>query len=215
MNENVINEAVDNISLIKNVIEKTKESFIAFSRIFIYWGVLFIVNSIISLFMLLNNDIMIEVVKQYPVLNYIPIIITVLVAGIIYWQISKKIPLAGLEKHLMKVWILILIMSAIPAKFSFSTEAVEKVMKVITIHISSFSTNFFSLAIALIVTSMFTGYKQLKYLAAIYIGISVLYGFFNIPILTDTVVQVLYYIALPFTFLYTGFFLKLQQARGN
>ncbi|HOV27135.1 MAG TPA: hypothetical protein PK566_12375 [Pseudobacteroides sp.] len=54
MDEKKLNEAVENISLIKDEIDKTSKSFSAFSKIFIYWGALFILNSIISLFMVAN-----------------------------------------------------------------------------------------------------------------------------------------------------------------
>lgn len=41
MDQKVINEAVENISIIKGVIERTGKTFVGFSRIFICWGFLF------------------------------------------------------------------------------------------------------------------------------------------------------------------------------
>ena len=48
MDEKVLQQAVDDISVIKGVIERTGKSFVSFSKIFIYWGILFIFNSIIN-----------------------------------------------------------------------------------------------------------------------------------------------------------------------
>lgn len=164
----------------------------------------------------MNKEQMLDIVTKYPIINYVPpITIIALIAALIYRHISKKIPLVGLEKHLMKMWILILIMNVIPTKYSISTTSTDNISEFITVYASNFSGIFFSLGIALIVTSLFTGYKKLKYVAVPYIVMSIIYGFFNLPMGSDTIIEVLCLLALPFTFLYTGFFLKRQQARGN
>jgi len=65
--------------------ERTSKSFAAFSRIFIYWGMLFIVNSIITLMMFTNKDRMLDLVSSFPLLNYIyPVGIVALIAALIY-----------------------------------------------------------------------------------------------------------------------------------
>jgi arginine exporter protein ArgO len=212
VDELTLNEAVENISLIKGMIDRTSKSFTAFSKIFIYWGLLFILNSVITVVMMANRERLMELSMKYPLGGFIfPIGIIALLAFIIYRAIAAKIPLVGLEKHLMKVWLLILAMNVIPPKVS-----VDTAMNVGSVGISynNLSPMLFSLAIALIVTSLFTGYKQFSYIGLIYIVISVLHAYFNLFML-NPLFQLLAVIALPFTFLYTGFFLKSQQAGGN
>ncbi len=216
MDDKALHEAMENISLIKGVIDRTSKSFVAFSKIFIYWGMLFIVNSIINLIMIANKDKMLNIISRFPLLNYIfPVGIFALFAALIYWQITKKRPLVGLEKHLMKVWLLVLFMNVIPSKISVgsSTSAID--ISKITIQTDNFSMILFSLAIALVVTALFAGYKHLMNLGLIYIGISVIYAYLRLPMSDATLLQILHSLPLPFTFLYTGFFLKSQQARGN
>lgn len=215
MDEKVLNEAVENISLIKGVIDRTSKSFIGFSKIFIYWGMLFILNSAITLFINMNQNQVIDITSRYPLLSYVfPVGIIAILAAIVYICISKRIPLVGLEKHLMKVWLLILIMNVIPAKINIiNTASVASDLSAVTIQTNNFSGMLFSLAIALVISSLFTGYKQLMHVGFVYIGISVLYAYFDIPIFNDAVIQALYLLSMPFTFLYTGFFLKSQQAR--
>ncbi|KNY30021.1 hypothetical protein [Pseudobacteroides cellulosolvens] len=217
MDEKKLNEAVENISLIKGVIDKTSKSFSAFSKIFIYWGMLFILNSIVTLFMIENKDSIFEVFKNYHFIWFIlPVGIVALMATLIYRNISKKIPLVGLEKHLMKLWILILIMNIIPVKINVNAPQSSGIdLQTIVVQTSYFSTTLFSLAIALIVTSLFTGYKHLMKMGAVYIGISLINAYSNISFTDATIFQLLYSLALPFTFLYTGFYLKAQQARGE
>ncbi|WP_026478349.1 hypothetical protein [Alkaliphilus transvaalensis] len=214
MDEKLLNEAVESIELIKSIINRTKKSFISFSKIFIYWGILFILNGIIMVLMTTNNEKVGDILTNYPILNFMPpITIIALVAALVYRKVSKKIPLIGLEKQLMKVWVLILALNVIPSKLNIITHTSDMTVEMITVRANSFSIMFFSLAMGLMITSWFTGYSQFKYLAFTYIGISVLYAYFNVPVLNDLVIQLLYIVALPFTFFYTGFFLKSQQAR--
>lgn len=216
MDQKTISEAVENISIIKGVIDRTGKTFVGFSRIFIYWGFLFIVSAAVSLYMLANKESTAELMSKIPVLGYtLPMVITAIIAAIIYLTISKKTPLVGLEKHLMKLWMLVLIMNTIPSKISIDTsEALVDISK-ITILTDRFSIMLFSLALALITTSMFAGYKQFMYLGCIYVGASIINAYIRVPLFEATLVQLLFSLILPFTFLYTGFFLKSRQARRN
>lgn len=212
MEEKVLQQAVNDISVIKGVIERTGKSFISFSKIFIYWGILFIFNSIINTMAYSGKF---KLLYNYPIVNFIfPVALTAFAAILIYRHISKKIPLVGLEKQLMKVWLLILVMNVIPPKVSvFITEPATEI---VTIHTDLTPILFFSLAVALITTSLFTGYRQLKYTGAIYILISLLYAYV-IPASANeiTLFQLPYILALPFTFIYTGLFLKSRQVRSE
>jgi hypothetical protein len=214
MDEKTLNEAIENVSLIKGVIDRTSKSFMAFSRIFIYWGLLFILSSIASSLMLQNKEQVLDIWSKYPLMSYAPNVVITLIAVLVYRFISKKIPLVGLEKHLMKLWILILVMNMIPNRINIINSNSATNLQRVSIEVNNFSTMIFSLSIALIVTSLFTGYKQLSYVGIIYIILSVLYAFGDLSIFNGPLIQLLSFIALPFTFLYTGFFLKCQQVRG-
>jgi hypothetical protein len=120
----------------------------------------------------------------------------------------------GLEKHLMKVWLLVLAMNVIPPKIGISTATAAMDLGSISVQSNNFSIILFSLSIALITTSLFTGYKQLSYAGIIYITISVFHSYLNLSVF-EGLVQVLSLIAIPSTFLYTGLFLKSQRVRGN
>lgn len=214
MKEISLQEAVENLSLIKEIINRTRKSFAAFSKIFIYWGLLFILNGVMQFFMISNKEKALDIAMRYPVLNYLfPIGVISLLAFLIYRAVAKKIPLVGLEKKLMTVWLLILVMNIIPPKVNINTATAA--VNSVTISYDNLSTMLFSLATALIVTALFTGYNQLSNLGIVYITLSVLHAYLNIPIFTEgTLTQLLTMVVLPFTFLYTGFFLRSRQARG-
>ncbi len=216
MDEKVLNEAVENISLIKGVIDRTGKSFNGFSKIFIYWGLLFILNSVISAVMVQNKEKVLNLVMRYPFISYVfPVGIIGIAALIIYVVVSRKLPLVGFEKSLMKVWLLALLINVIPAKISIHTPP-GFTMEKVEISVSNFSIVMFSMAIALIVTSLFTNYKQLRYIGIAYIILSVIHAYFLIPVLQQgSIIQLITWSAIPFTFLYTGFFLRHKQVRGN
>jgi len=62
---------MEDISIIKGVIEHTSKSFTAFSKIFIYWGMLFAVHSILMLIEFSNRNANCGVISIFPLLNYI------------------------------------------------------------------------------------------------------------------------------------------------
>ncbi|MGI6421325.1 MAG: hypothetical protein ACOX0N_03855 [Syntrophomonadaceae bacterium] len=212
MDDITLNEAVENISLIKGVIDQTSKSFSGFSKIFIFWGVLFIFNSLITVFAQMNKEQFMGFFSQYPITGYLfPVGFIALLAALIYWKISRKIPLVGLEKHLMTIWMLILVMNVIPNKIMVSSVSPAIDLKTVTIQSNNFSTMLFSLAVGLIVTALFTEFKPLMKLGIIYIVISVIYAYSNYMTPFSQVVNALCLLALPFTFLFTGFYLKSQQ----
>jgi len=217
MDDKILNEALENVSVIKGVIDRTSRSFVAFSKIFICWGLLFILNGIINLVVYSNWDSLQNIIRNYSFLISIvhPGIITA-IAALIYVYISKKIPLAGLEKHLMKIWVLIIAMNAIQPKISIQSMLPSVDFSDIIVRTDNFSVVLFGLAIALIATVLFTDYKQLRNLGIIYICISVIHLFLRIQLLDGpAITQIIYFLPLPFTFLYTGFFLRSRQIRGN
>lgn len=217
MNEQTLHEAVDNISTIKSIIDRTNKSFTTFSKIFIYWGVLFILNSALNLIMTSNRAKMQDIMSVSPALNYLfPVGATALIAVLIFWRITRCMPLVGLEKHLMKVWVLTLFMNIIPNRISINTMEESVNVTTLQIYTNRFSMVLFSLAIALIATAVFADYKHLMILGYLYIGISVLNAYVSFPIFEgSTLLQFLHALPLPFTFLYTGFFLKSRQAGGT
>jgi glucan phosphoethanolaminetransferase (alkaline phosphatase superfamily) len=133
-----------------------------FSKIFIFWGVLFIFNSLITVFAQMNKEHFMGFFSQYPITGYLfPVGFIALLAALIYWKISRKIPLVGLEKHLMTIWMLILVMNVIPNKIMVSSVSPAIDLKTVTIQSNNFSTMLFSLAVGLIVTALFTEFKPL------------------------------------------------------
>lgn len=216
MDERTLQKAVDDISFIKEVIDKTGRSFTAFSKIFVYWGILFIINSIATFIINSNKEAALEVYQRYPLLSYtFPTLLIAFAAALIYLGVSRKLPLGGLEKHLMTVWLLILCFNILPRRFQILSSPASGDLGPLTILENHLAALYFSLAIALIVTSLFTGFKNPMYLGVAYIAISLFDTYINLPIDGNGLTQLLALLALPFTFIYTGLYLKSKNLGGK
>lgn len=204
MDEKVLLEAVENISLIKGVIARTSKSFVAFSKIFIYWGLLFLVNAVAVSILVASHGSRAAV---YPILTYIFPIIRIAAALAIYVSIVRNIPLVGLEKHLMVLWMLILLLNMLPPQLKIFTSTPITDITSVSVQYSNLAPMLFSLAIALLVTSMFTGFRQPQYLGLAYIGFSIATYFFPTQLYSSPI----HHFLLPVTFLYLGMYLKTHR----
>ncbi|TYQ16256.1 UNVERIFIED_CONTAM: hypothetical protein Cloal_2779 [Acetivibrio alkalicellulosi] len=211
MDEKTISDAVENVSIIKGVLEKTSSSFASFSKLFIYWGILFcllfVTNLLITQFNL-YNILPYFFFRHRILLDLFHHGIFIIVAFLIYRNVDKNKPLIGLEKILMKIWVLGLLLIFIYPDFVVKGVEIESVVVVS-------NASFFGLAIALIATSFFTNYKQFKYLGYALIGLSLLFSYTQISYSSNLLIEVLCALILPFTFLYTGLFLRSLQVRGS
>ena len=216
MKQEDLDKATENISLIKDMLERTSKSFISFSRIFIYWGMLFLINSGITIFLRVNKEKITAVNFLSTLLFYVLMVCFFAIsAAFIYSNISKKMPLVGLEKTLTIVWLLIIVMNLVPIKVLYNSDnGFGKGVNVIR-QTSNPSVLMFSLAIGLILTSLLANYKQPKIVGIFYIGFSVLYAFCNPSLPIDMFFRYLQLVILPFTLIYLGIFLKSKQVRGD
>lgn len=223
MNENSINEAVESITLIKEVISRTNKSFVGFSKLFIGWGVLFSISAIGNLIIAMNPQKVSEFLFKNPFVgNTLSIVLNIflsvgvfLIAVLMYNIISKKKPLIGLEKHLAKLWLLLIFSCTLLPKITISSEgAMTGSTFSQAVSINNISAILFSLAIGLIITSLLTDFKQLSYIGYIFISLSLLNQFFELSIFKGVMLYVWHALPVPIALLYTGFFLKSQQARG-
>lgn len=210
-----LDKAIDDISIIKGVIEKTSFSFKAFSKIFIYWGILFLIQSIYLAIVQMNLKEYINFMARYSILNYtFPTICIALIAIGIYWFVTKKKPLIGLEKHLIKIWVLLLILNILPPRINIDNPVKGSIVPdSIIVGINNLSTVYFSLAIGLIITAMFTKYKKTLIPAIIYLCVSFLNTYTDIISFNGNLMNGLNFVALPFTFLFLGIYLKIYDAK--
>jgi hypothetical protein len=212
MENKVLENAVDDISLIKNIIESTRKSFIGFSKIFIYWGILFGILSIIQWVQTMNMDATIAFYNDYQFLVFAIPIALIAVATIIYRSVVKKQPLIGLERHLMLLWILLLFIQAIPTRISISNMGGNMSTMVTTTN--NFAIVAFALGIALIMTAVLTSLNIFKVIGSVYLVMALIYGYFPIGDMT-TVLGGLGPVILPFTLLFTGVYLKKHHERSE
>jgi hypothetical protein len=207
MDDKVIRNAVDDVQLIKQVIDNTSNSLTAFSRIFILWGILLIVVNLIGLAVFPAN----AGILNSPVWGYLIDAVIFIAAAAIYLSISKRTPLTGLSKKLMTIWVCILISDII---ISFLTIILCNVLDVQLVN--TFPVIVMSLAFGMLCMHIFTNYKFPAVLAAIYFLIAVFF-WQCIPAIPYSVSFMIPYVSifvLPSAFLILGFYLEFRRGRG-
>lgn len=208
--EKQVLKAVDDISLITSIINKTRQSFSGFSKIFIIWGCLYLFMTAIQVIQGMNVDSTIEFYLQHPYLTYlIPIALFGAGGGVMY-KVTKAQPLLGLERQLMVLWVMVIFLQLmkVSVDIPFNPAQTSQV----------YSTNnlailVYGLGMALIMTGILTELKNFKVMGGLYLLVGFIYSYgTSIPldfILTFSQrLDVLGYIIMPFTLLYTGVYLK-------
>lgn len=204
--------AVEDLSLIKTVIEKTRKSFVGSSVVFIKWGVLFTIYSILTFMQTMNMDKTMQFYDHYPFLLFALPLVIVAIAFLLYKQTANKSELFGLEKQILLIWVLLIFMGSLPTKINIIDSGLE--MTNIQISTNNISTVAFGLGIAMIMTALFTEYRLIKLIGIIYIvGASIL-AFTNILMMSETETFISYAL-VPFSLLFTGFYLKKQGAKDG
>lgn len=204
--------AVDDLSLIKNIIEKTRKSFIGLSSIFTKWGVLFALYSVLSFIQQLDLNKTIKFYDNYPYLMFAAPLLLVVIAYLLYRQTIKNKALIGLEKPLLVLWVLVLLMMSLPGRIEIISDTAP--LETIQIVTNNISATIFGLGLCMIMTSIFTEIKKLNIIGIAYIMFASVYAFFNLNVLRS-IIPLLQYTILPITLFATGIYLKKQGVRNG
>lgn len=209
MNEYVLNEAIEDIKLIKQVIGKTAESLLSLGKIFLWWGFLFFIHSLfVGVFIYKHYDLYTDLLNRYPLLLRL-VYPTFLLAGIlIYVLISRKLPLFGLSKKIMHIWLFIIGFNIIVPNIVMSHDMPIKIMTMYEVKTALLITTF---AIALYFTYILSNLKFIKWMSIVYIIV----GFF--AFLPGKVPYNFSWVVWPLTFVLLGVYFSYRKnlARGN
>ncbi len=208
--EKQVAQAVDDISLITSIIKKTRQSFSGFSKIFIIWGLMYLVMTGIQLIQGMNIDKTITFYNQYPFIMYLIPLLLFGVGFMVLIKVTKAQPLLGLERHLMTLWVLVIFMQFMRIRVEMP---LNDTMSTVIYSTSNLAIMVYALGTALVMTGIFTELKHLKVMGAFCIAIGFIdsYGS-SMPALSalniSQTLDTLGYIIMPFTLLYTGLYLK-------
>ena len=211
--EKQLESVVDDIAIIKSVIEKTRRSFSGFSKIFVIWGCMYMVMALINFIQGMNEDMTLSFYESYPFLVYLVPIVFYGLGGLVYFRVVKKQPLIGLERHLMILWVLVIFLQVIRMRIVVSGGG-DTMMVLRTSNLAIMA---YGLSIALIMTGILTELKHLSHMGGIYIFLSFSHsyvgGFSGGYSIVENLDK-LGYIIMPFTLIYVGVYLKRQSERG-
>ena len=212
--EKQLESVVDDISIIKSIIEKTRRSFTGFSKIFIIWGCMYIVMSFLSFIQNMNIEATMAFYNDIPFLVYLIPVVFFGIGGLVYFSVVRKQPLIGLERHLMTMWILVIFAQLIRMSIEIPMDADTTTMVVKT---SNFAFVSYVLGIGLIMTGILTELKNFKFVGGVYILLALVHSYapsFVGGLSITRSMDTLGYVIMPFTLLYVGVYLKRQSERG-
>lgn len=207
---NEMKQAASDLSMIKAMIDKTRKSFVGFSKIFIMWGILYFLMGVYTLVASMNLDRIRTLYEALPILSYVIQFGVFGIGAVIFLVVTKKQPLLGLERHLMILWILVLVMQLIRMRVNIM---VDETTTYTVIKTSNFAFVVYTIGMALIMTGIMTDLKKFNFLGIAYLVLGFVHSYVNIQIVYETLDFVGLFI-LPFTLIYTGVYLKGYHERS-
>ncbi|HEY5584688.1 MAG TPA: hypothetical protein VIK78_09385 [Ruminiclostridium sp.] len=208
MDKQTLEQAAEDISMIKQVIERTSNSFITFGQIFICWGVLLIISNLIGFIAYYNF----YSISTSPFLILISQVLFFSIGVVIYFRNSRKIPLIGLSRQLMTLWLCIIAFSIL-------------IMCISSILVSVFNAPFYdyyasiqmTFAFGFICTSIFTRLKLPAFLALFYVIVTIVFMQFAsfLPYSISLKIPILSALLLPIGLLSMGSYLEFIRIRRN
>lgn len=208
-NQQNLNDAIENINLIKQVIDKsTTNSFLPLEKIMLWWGVLFLLNSLyVKLFFFNSFAKSVLILGIFPYLSGMKFVIFIMIGILIYLFFSLKLNLAGKSKQIMRLWVFVIAFNLlIPKLLALHDEQLNMLMFQIKTPIL-----LITFALSLFFTNISLGIKFTKWMGSIYI----LIAFF--AFLPGKVSPYFDLILWPITFIILGiyFVYRNHSARGK
>lgn len=201
-------KAMEDLNLIKEVIDRTSNSLISFSRIFIGWGLLLCIAVIFTIIGHYSTSSVFESAVFQLILGILILVIGVM----IYIFIARKYSLMGLSRQLMMMWLSVivfdLLIAIVPAVLSDTLQA--PYYDTLPLFLMSFAFGF-------ICTSIFTRLKLPGILAFLYVLLAIY--FMQMPALLPYSISFkMDYISafsVPLGFLILGGYLEIIRTRRS
>jgi hypothetical protein len=238
MDKCVLEKAGKDVKAIRETIEMTTEGLLQLGKIFIGWGMAFLVLfiGVIAAFALKAE--LTDIIASYPVIIVIPLVLTAGAASVSYFAIRRK-GLHGLTKPLLAVWLAIIAYVTLSHAFGYLVH-LDEILKAYrgvvwrnglgTVYtpIDSFFLPYrniggllFAFAFGLLCMRLFSRLKFAGVLACIYLLLilahyasSFLFGPENGQFFSAFSV-ISYSLIVPVTFLIVGGYLEFSRARRN
>jgi Apolipoprotein N-acyltransferase len=228
MEGRLLDSAKKDIMAIKDIISGTTDTLVDISRIFIYWGFGFLALCFIMIPFCLYRNIASSLIRSFPGITVIPLILVAIASLITYFLILKTRGFKGLSKPLLIIWLFIIIyVTAIPALAHLSISPSYYTDNNIDIYFyfspyCSVDTLLFLFAFGLLCMKLFTNLKFTGVLAVIYTIIGLIYmtlfswyiGMKN-NTLYFIVSTISYCSVMSLTFLLLGGYLEFIRVRRN
>lgn len=108
MDRVALDKAGKDVKAIKDMMARTTEDFLQLGKIFVGWGLAFLVLFLGVMAAYAFRGELSETIVSFPTVTVIPLILTAAAASVSYYIIKKMRGLGGLTKPLLAVWLAII-----------------------------------------------------------------------------------------------------------
>ncbi|KUO78196.1 MAG: hypothetical protein APF81_26435 [Desulfosporosinus sp. BRH_c37] len=166
MDNQSLNDAIEDIKLIKQVIDKSTDSFLSLGQIFLSWGVLFLFNTLyVKLFIFESYAKSVLILGIFPYLPGMKFVIFIIIGILIFMFFSHKKHLSGKSKQIMRLWVFVITFNLIvPKVLALHDEQLNMLMFEIKTPIL-----LLTFSLALFFTDILSGINFTKWMGIIYI----------------------------------------------
>ena len=227
MKKQELEEAEKDILAIKESIDRTTDTLVSLGKIFIGWGIAFSVVCISIISLYIFSIPASSVVRDYPAMVVIPLIIAALFAFASYRVISRKTGFKGLIKPVLTIWLVIIAYATGIPVLAYLTQDLKHLIALNGANLdsllyfmpySSVVTLLFAFSFGLLCIKLFTNLKFAGLLSLVYSIIALLWITVTHVVSGEFyfIVSIISYCAiLPLTFLILGGYLEFYRIRGN
>lgn len=209
MDKKLIEDAVDDIQIIKKVIDNTSISLAGCSKIFMLWGVIFLFLGPL-IYKISSNLNIIQHSNIDFIVSFSFNIILFSACLFVYLYVSKKTQLIGLGKKLMTIWLSIITFDIF---ISWIIDFLSNFFVATPIDITPVL--FLTFAFGTLCINIFTNYKFPIILSIIYLLLTIFFWLFLdvIPLDIYFALPNIPFYSIPGGFLLIGFYLELTRRR--
>jgi hypothetical protein len=211
VDDQMLEKAVEDVQLIKNVMDRSVYSLNLAHRVFIFWGCMFaVVSAVCNLLFLLWPGLS-DTLARSPFLTILPRLVVVISAFLIFFIFRKGIQVEGLNRQILLLWLAIFSFSVI-----FPSTSILRMWKLDLLHENMYSYFIPELPLSWIALGMFCMYVFYNIKPIGWMALSCLLLFLAADLTTGTntlyiVKVVIFSLASPLTLLTVGILLRIKS----
>lgn len=207
----MLEKAVEDVQLIRNVMDRSTDSLNLLYRLFLWWGIAFAAIEAASGLLCLLWPGLSGVILEAPFLTFIPHLAVVLSASLIFFKFRRDTLDEGLNRQFAALWLIILSFSVIGDSFSVLYAWSTKILQPNPYFIPVISSS--GIVLGMFCMYVFTRVKPFGWLALVNLLLILVFCFMLSRFAERIAGMLIYSLFSPLTLLAVGILLRSRLRR--